>query len=883
MKRNLLLAACAALPAFLLLTGCSSNPESSADTEGDEAWANEPGTPEAIVAQDQELPDDELVAQTAQDEALRAQKTDLLVSQHLELARDAYADARLLEAEDHLLKALNLSPGHREALGLLDQVQYALGRIRTPITDSGDDARTRTMARAAAIRASTEAALARAEALLAEGKYDEAIGAARLAQANMRGTTLINDWGGMEAQAASLLEQAEAGRDLAVRQQHEAEVAATYSEIQNQARTMDEAQQRRIDGLLQDATDAWEAGRYDKVELYATTILREEPLNEQALTLRDSARRARNEEKTSNFVSERSELFRSWEQELAAARVLQNTTLEYPDPEHWQRITELRKDFSQIPEDEIALPENAQVLEQLKTQKIPGLVFEGETSLEAVLLPLRTFTNIPYVVTPDAVDAVDSAGIEFTANLPHEMTALNALDNIVSLAGTGVSWTVRNGVVYLTSTARAHSNLMIYSHDVRDLIAQLNDFTPPKIDQIRLPDGEYSDEEPAFGGVAPEPVPVYNPDSLETLIKANVAPGTWDGEIEGASFRMSNGLLFVSHTPAVQKEIIEFLQGLRVYTSSMVTIEARFITITKDYLQEIGVDWRGNGGDPDSLDLVVLDDITSGLEDNASNALDNDGPGLPSGADTNPSAGAYFNDGLDGDMRARTENILSDYGSRLGVSGGLTMSLAFLDDLQYNLIVRAVNKREHAEELTGTTLSCQNTQRAYATMLNQITYVQDFDVEVALASIIADPIVGVISDGIVLDVRPTISQNRRYILLELRPTVATLLRPMPEFTSSLAGLTTPVTLQLPELQVASASTTALIPDGGAVVIGGLKKLFNLDQRSEIPFLGDIPILSLLFKTEGTVNENQDVILVIKATITDANEVNKNLDGLAAKR
>ena len=75
----------------------------------------------------------------------------------------------------------------------------------------------------------------------------------------------------------------------------------------------------------------------------------------------------------------------------------------------------------------------------------------------------------------------------------------------------------------------------------------------------------------------------------------------------------------------------------------------------------------------------------------------------------------------------------------------------------------------------------------------------------------------------------------------------------------------------------------VVPDGGAVVIGGLKKLFNLDQRSEIPFLGDIPILSLLFKTEGHVNENQDVILLIRATITDANEVNKKLDGLAARR
>ncbi len=878
MKRTLTPAACAALLVVLLTAACSSPGTQDAPSATKPMAATKPAAGAGQQGGDQQIRDDIQEAMT-----LREQKVQALVSQHMDLARSAYADARMLEAEDHVLKALELDPGNRDALGLLDQVQYSLGRIRTPITDSSDDARTRTLAKAAALRASTESEVTRGEALLAEGRYDEAIGAAHLALANIRNTTLITDWGNLEKRAASLLEQAQGGRDLAAQEARNAEVAATYEEYQQQANARAEARQRRIDGMMTEATKAWEQGRYDQVELLTGNVLREDPMHERALMMRDTARRARNEDKRSTFITERSELFHRWEQDNATARVLQNEVLKYPDPEFWSEITAKRADFRQIPEEEIALPENAAVLALLSEQKIPGLIFEGETSLATVMEPLRTFTSIPFVITPDAVDAVDSAGVEFTQNLPHEMTALNAVNTIVGQAGPGVSWTVRNGVLYITSTARAQSNLTLVPHDVRDLIAQLNDFTPPKIDQIRLPDGEYDDEEPAFGGVAPEPIPVYNPDSLETLIKANVAPGTWDGEIEGVSFRLSNGLLFVRHTPKVQNELYNFLQGLRTYTSSMVTIEARFITITKDYLEEIGVDWRGNGGDPNSLDLAVLDDVTSGLEDNASRALDNSGPGLPSGADTNPSAGAYYSNGDKGDVRGRTENILGAYGQRLGVSGGLTMSLSFLDDLQYNMIIRAVNKRQHAEELTATTLSAQNTQRAYATMLNQITYVQDFDVEVALASIIADPIVGVISDGIVLDVRPTILQNRKYILLELRPTVATLIRPLPEFTSSLAGLTTPVTLQLPELQVASANTTVVVPDGGAVVIGGLKKLFNLDQRSEIPFLGDIPILSLFFKTEGKSNENQDVILVIKATISDANEVNRRLEGATAQR
>jgi len=876
MKRTLSLAAFAALPILLLAAGCASKETTAFSPIASGGAAGAP-----MMAQDPA--NDAMGQEAAQAQSLRDQKIAMLVEQRLTLARDAYADARLLEAEDHLIKALELDAGNRDARGLLDSVQFSLGRIRTPITDSSDDVAQRTLAKAAQLRASTDAEVARGEALLKKGEYDQAIGAARIALANIRNTTLITDWGDLEKRANSLLEQAQAGRDYSYAATRDAEVAKTYETLQAQSRAQSEARDRRMNGQIADAVNAFDAERYDEATVLANAVLREDPLNERALSLRDAAHRARNEGKTSKFVVERLDKFRSWEQEIMEARRLQTEILEYPDPDHWARISALRADFSTVPEEEIALPENAAILEQLRSQKVPGLVFDGETSLEAVLDPIRTFTSIPVIVTPDAVEAVDAAGVEFTENLPHEMTALNALNILIGLAGPEVTWTVRNGVVYVTSTARAFSNLKLIPHDVRDLIAMLNDFTPPKIDQIRLPDGEYSDEEPVFGGVGEEPRPIYNPDSLETLIQQNVAPGTWDGSIEGVSFRLQNGLLFVRHTAKVQNELIVFLKGLRTYTSSMVTIEARFITITKDYLQEIGVDWRGNGGDPDSLDLVVLDDVTSGLEDNASSGRDNDGPGLPSGADTNPSAGFFFNEGEDGDLRGRTENLLGAYGSRLGVAGGLTMQLAFLDDLQYNMIIRAVNKRQHAEELTSTTLSAQNTQRAYATMLNQITYVQDFDVEVALASIIADPIVGVVSDGIVLDVRPTISQDRKYILLELRPTVATLLRPMPEFTSSLAGLTTPVTLQLPELQVASANTTAVVPDGGAIVLGGLKKLFNLDQRSEIPFLGDIPVLSLLFKTEGQTSENQDVILVIRATITDANEVNANLDGATARR
>lgn len=62
------------------------------------------------------------------------------------------------------------------------------------------------------------------------------------------------------------------------------------------------------------------------------------------------------------------------------------------------------------------------------------------------------------------------------------------------------------------------------------------------------------------------------------------------------------------------------------------------------------------GFSPESS-VVSLDDVTSGLVNNASRGQGNGGTADPA---ANPLAGAFFNDGDDGDIRARTENYFRD-------------------------------------------------------------------------------------------------------------------------------------------------------------------------------------------------------------------------------
>ncbi len=192
----------------------------------------------------------------------------------------------------------------------------------------------------------------------------------------------------------------------------------------------------------------------------------------------------------------------------------------------------------------------------------------------------------------------------------------------------------------------------------------------------------------------------------------------------------------------------------------------------------------------------------------------------------------------------------------------------YLADVNLSMILRMVQKSSKGRVMNAPSLTVFNTQRANITLVNQLSFIQDFDVEVAQTAFIADPIVGIVQDGLTLDVRPTVSNDRRYVTLELQPTVATLLRPIPTFTTSLGAFTTPVTIQIPEITIQKSQTTVRVPDGGTVVIGGLKNISVVDRRSATPWLSKIPLLGFFFKREGNSEEVNHLMIIITARITD---------------
>ncbi len=66
------------------------------------------------------------------------------------------------------------------------------------------------------------------------------------------------------------------------------------------------------------------------------------------------------------------------------------------------------------------------------------------------------------------------------------------------------------------------------------------------------------------------------------------------------------------------------------------------------------------------------------------------------------------------------------------------------------------------------TIRCDNTQRASASSTRLVAHIRDYDVTIAQSSVVFDPIVGLLSEGMTLDVRPVLSPGGQRVAVDVR-------------------------------------------------------------------------------------------------------------------
>ena len=771
-----------------------------------------------------------------------------------------YQDKRYEEAGEYARDALLMDPNNAVASQIKGNVEQSLGITRSPSEN---------MAR---VRSEEESAL-RAEAVyeishgldvadryMRDGQYAEAIAELESVLDTIRWTGYMIETEGFEREARLMMQDANARREKArlddfvkIREQ---ERRLREMEIQQELNRYRE----EVANLYDQAQEYFDRREYRDSVIVLNKILREDPYNEQVIRLKQIATNLDQGKRDRAAWEDFNRNWRETMELIKASTPMPVNDVELASYEDWLNVNRRAEALERSRRTPLS-KEDIQVRSSLENTTL-ALFFEGST-LDDVIAKFRTEGRIN-ILRARAVDGEQEVNLDIG-----RVKLRQALDLVCDQ--TDLSWRVENGAVIIDEAdAGEGRNVVRRVFNVADLLINLRTF---KGDEPRLSGDTERDSRLAPEDEDVEADPLVIDDLLEVIEEA-IAPESWGLDGHGLTTRQQD--LIVLNSPDNIDRVANLLQDLRRSQGLTVSVEARFITIRDDFLEDIGLDFRGIGGSP-QIPAPGIPPVPAALDDIQFG--NNSNPAGPGG--TGNDAGFFFQDmppsgNVRIDQRARIENLFDQSlgGQRGGVGlvnqGGMTFQMAFVDNPEVNAILRAVRKRERATLITAPRLTVHNTQRGHVSILNEIAYIRDFDTNTATGVAVADPVVDVIRDGIVLDVRPTISADRRYITLELRPTLATLLRPIPTFTTSL-GVGTPVAIQTPQLTLQRIRTTITVPDGGSFVIGGLRQMSETQVESGIPLISDLPLIGSLFTRRGKSVIRQDIIIVVSARIIDLEE------------
>ena len=171
------------------------------------------------------------------------------------------------------------------------------------------------------------------------------------------------------------------------------------------------------------------------------------------------------------------------------------------------------------------------------------------------------------------------------------------------------------------------------------------------------------------------------------------------------------------------------------------------------------------------------------------------------------------------------------------------------------------------------------------------------------------PVITILPDGTNLNVTAVVSDDRRFVRLQLVP-FFTQVTDVTTFTfdgsttteqSSTSVLdnlleaveggsrseedeterttTQGITVQLPVLAQTSVNTVVSVPDGGTVLMGGIKRMNESRTERGVPFLSNVPYVNRLFKNVGIGHETQNLMMMVTPRIIIQDEIEEDQVGI----
>jgi type II secretory pathway component GspD/PulD (secretin) len=252
------------------------------------------------------------------------------------------------------------------------------------------------------------------------------------------------------------------------------------------------------------------------------------------------------------------------------------------------------------------------------------------------------------------------------------------------------------------------------------------------------------------------------------------------------------------------------------------------------------------------------------------------------GAGVNPN----FTPDLDVPIRATSFNYavptFGGYPNNPGFNGGVSLGLAFLNDIQVYMFMEAAQGDRRANIMNAPKLTLFNGQTATLAVTDAQFFVTSVTVVSVNGQIVFVPnntALPTPDTNFTIGIQAVVSADRRFVRMNLPIALAAQsgatvpLFPIttfitPVFEGGSQGVPIPFTqfLQQPGFTTLTINTTVVAPDGGTVLLGGLKTLSEARNEFGPPFLSKIPYLNRLFKNVGIGRETRHVMIMVTPRI-----------------
>lgn len=678
----------------------------------------------------------------------------------------------------------------------------------------------------------------------------------------------------------------------------------------------DQVQNARVDdeiaALVETFNDLMEQRRYPEAEVVAKKVSELKPGSSIAKSLMHTSRMGTRLMINEDIASLKEDRVAKTLLDLdrSGTPIDPNREIDFGDAQQWSELSRRRRMLTEA--ESRYSPAEKQINDRMST---PVDISYKNRPIAEVMQDLAAITNIPIVMDGRAMaDASVQSDSPVTLELTKPISLKSALNLILS--DFGMTYIIENDVLKITTHEIKRTRVYPRTYRVTDLVTPIPNFTngsegglanamraayqmtsqhadvhvmPVSLAGLAAANNGSGSLDPkamaqfagmsntgnfsgsrsgsASGGALGGG---FMPFELINLIQTTIAPDTWADTVGGPSTiapYAQNLSLVISTTSEVHDQIAELLASLRKLQNLQVTIEVRFITLSDSFFEQIGVDFD-----------VSFDDNVKKLPS------DDKGPAVTIGWD-----GGAGLPTADFDIKLNNNFGVTPAFGAFDAGAGSTIGFAILSDIEAFFFLQAAQGDSRTNVLQAPKVTLFDGQRANITDTVERPFVTSITPVVGDFAVAQQPIVTVLNEGTQLTVQAVVSDDKRFVRVTLLPYFSQIgdvgtftyegrrrrasnnierdpVTGEPIRRDDEEEIIEGTTVQQPTLASTSISTTVSVPDGGTILLGGIKRMREGRNERGVPILSKIPYINRLFRNVAIGRDAQSLMMMVTPRI-----------------